>query len=85
MEGSLIFDDADLIVDAATAGLGLCYVFEDRVAPHLETGALRCVLDDWCRPFPGFYLYYPGRRQLSPALAAFIDAIRVPPKVGKGR
>jgi len=85
VDGNLIFDDADLIVDAAAAGLGLCYVFEDRVAPHLETGTLRCVLDDWCQPFPGFFLYYPGRRQVSPALAAFIEAIRGPSKARKGR
>jgi len=46
---------------------------------------LRCVLDDWCQPFPGFFLYYPGRRQVSPALAAFIEAIRGPSKARKGR
>jgi DNA-binding transcriptional LysR family regulator len=43
------------------------------------------VLKDWCAPFPGFFLYYPGRRQQSPALAAFIDAIRVAAKATKGR
>jgi DNA-binding transcriptional LysR family regulator len=43
------------------------------------------VLEDWCPPFPGFFLYYPGRRQVSPALAAFIDTIRVPAKARKGR
>jgi DNA-binding transcriptional LysR family regulator len=43
------------------------------------------VLADWCPPFPGFYLYYPGRRQVSPALAAFIDAVRVPSHVKKRR
>jgi DNA-binding transcriptional LysR family regulator len=50
-----------------------------------RTGALTRVLDDWCPPFPGFFLYYPGRRQVSPALAAFIDAIRLPAKPRKGR
>jgi DNA-binding transcriptional LysR family regulator len=43
------------------------------------------VLEDWCPPFPGFFLYYPGRRALSPALAAFIDAIRVPTKRRRDR
>jgi DNA-binding transcriptional LysR family regulator len=43
------------------------------------------VLEDWCPPFPGFFLYYPGRRQVSPAPAAFIDAIRVPAKARKSR
>jgi hypothetical protein len=52
------------------------------VTSLVEAGALTRVLEDWCAPFPGFFLYYPGRRQLSPALAALIDAIRVPVKRG---
>lgn len=60
-------------------------VIEDQVASLLRAGALCRVLEDWCPSFPGFFLYYPGRRQVSPALAAFIDAIRVPPKARKGR
>jgi DNA-binding transcriptional LysR family regulator len=78
VEGPLIFDTAGMIVDAALAGVGLGYVLEDRAHEHVKSGALVRVLADWCPPFPGFHLYYPGRRQLSPALAAFIDAIRVP-------
>ena len=75
----------DIVIDAALAGVGLAYLFEDQVATLLEAGALVRVLEDWCPPFPGFFLYYPGRRQVSPALAAFIDAIRVPAKTRKGR
>jgi DNA-binding transcriptional LysR family regulator len=78
VDGPLIFDAGGMVVDAALAGVGLGYVLEDRAREHLKTGALVRVLADWCPPFPGFHLYYPGRRQLSPALAAFIDAIRVP-------
>jgi DNA-binding transcriptional LysR family regulator len=51
----------------------------------VQAGALARVLEDWCQPFPGFFLYYPGRRQVSPALAAFIDAIRVPAKTRSHR
>ena len=77
VEGSLIFDAGVMVMDAALAGLGLGYVLEDRAREHLRSGALVRVLADWCPPFPGFHLYYPGRRQLSPALAVFIEAIRV--------
>jgi len=85
VEGPLVFDDEGFIIDAALAGLGLAYVIEDQVASLLRAGALSRVLDDWCAPFPGFFLYYPGRRQVSPALAAFIEAARVPAKSRKGR
>jgi DNA-binding transcriptional LysR family regulator len=80
VEGPLISGDEGIIVDAAVSGMGLAYLIEDQVASLLQAGALARVLEDWCQPFPGFFLYYPGRRQLSPALAAFIDAIRVPAK-----
>jgi DNA-binding transcriptional LysR family regulator len=84
VDGPLVFDDEDLIIDAALAGVGLAYVIEEQVVSLLQAGALARVLEDWCQPFPGFFLYYPGRRQVSPALAAFIDAIRVPAKPRKG-
>jgi DNA-binding transcriptional LysR family regulator len=47
-----------------------------QVAPHLASGALESVLDDWCPSFPGFHLYYPSRRQVTQALRAFIDAMK---------
>lgn len=77
VEGPLVFDSGGMVLDATLAGVGLGYVLEDRATDAFRSGALKRVLTDWCPPFPGFYLYYPGRRQLSPALAAFIDAIRV--------
>jgi len=77
VEGPLIFDDEEMVLDAALSGAGLAYVLEDQVASLLEAGALSRVLEDWCPPFPGFFLYYASRRQISPAFAAFIDAIRV--------
>lgn len=83
VEGPLAFDDADMAIDAAVAGLGIAYVLEDRAAPLAKSGALVRVLEDWCAPFPGFFLYYPGRRQVSPALAALIEAIRQRPTAAK--
>ena len=84
VEGPLVFDDEEMVLDAALAGVGLAYLIEDKVAPLLKAGSLSRVLEDWCPPFPGFFLYYPGRRQVSPALRAFVDAIRVPAKARKG-
>ena len=80
VDGPLVFDDEDMVIDAALADVGLAFVIEDQVASLIQAGALKRVLADWCSPFPGFYLYYPGRRQLSPALAALIDAVRLPVK-----
>jgi len=85
VEGPLIFDDEGMVTDAALAGVGLAYLFEDQVATLVRAGALTRVLEDWCPPEPGFFLYYPGRRQVSPALTSFIDAVRVPVKIRKGR
>jgi len=76
VEGPLVFDDGGMVLEAVLAGIGLGYVMEERALPYLQTGRLVRVLDDWTPPFPGFYLYYPGRKQASAALAAFIDAIR---------
>jgi DNA-binding transcriptional LysR family regulator len=73
-----------MVLDAALAGMGLGYLVEERVASLLQAGALSRVLEEWCPPFPGFFLYYPGRRPGSPALAAFIDTVRLPASA-KGR
>ncbi|MBR8320634.1 MULTISPECIES: LysR family transcriptional regulator [Burkholderia cepacia complex] len=67
----------ELMVDAAIAGTGVLYLFEDWVRPHFESGALEPVLEPWWRPFSGPFLYYPGRRLVPPALRAFIDFIKV--------
>ena len=71
-----MFDDGGMVLDAVLAGAGLGYVLEERATSHVKSGALTLVLADWCPPFPRFHLCYPGRRQISSALAAFIDAIR---------
>lgn len=76
VEGSLILNDANLVVDAAKSGVGIAYIFQDRVKDELAQGTLVSVLDDWCPSYPGFFLYYPRQRQMRPALRAFIDFIR---------
>jgi DNA-binding transcriptional LysR family regulator len=77
VSGSLNVDDLDLVIQAALDGAGLAWVAEDRIAEHLATGNLVRVLEDWCPPFPGFFLYYPSRKQQPAALAAVIDTFRL--------
>jgi DNA-binding transcriptional LysR family regulator len=77
VNGPLIVDDVDLVIRAALDGVGLAYLGEDRAAPYLDSGALVRVLEQWCQPFPGFFLYYPSRRQQPGALSAVIDALRL--------
>ncbi|MCJ2184914.1 LysR substrate-binding domain-containing protein [Novosphingobium sp. 1949] len=66
----------DLLVEAAMAGLGVVRLFEDWLAPAMQSGALERILDEWDEPFSGPMLYYSGRRQLPPPLRAFIDFTR---------
>jgi DNA-binding transcriptional LysR family regulator len=67
---------ADLAVEAAIAGTGIIYLFEDWLRPHLARGALEPVLEPWWQPFSGPFLYYPGRRLLPAPLRAFVDFIK---------
>ena len=76
VDGQLVFNNSATILIAALAGLGLSYVPEDVTAPHLAGGRLKRVLEDWCPPFPGYHLYYPSRRQSSPAFTLLVDALR---------
>lgn len=76
VEGQLVLNDVALILDAAVAGHGLAHLVEDRVVPLEANGSLMRVLEDWCEPFDGYYLYYPSRRQPSPAFALLLDALR---------
>ncbi|MFP1678291.1 LysR family transcriptional regulator [Alloalcanivorax sp. C16-2] len=77
VDGQLVFNTSPPIVDAALHGLGIAFLPEQEFAPHLEAGRLERVLDDWCEPFPGYYLYYPSRRQPSPAFSLVLNALRV--------
>ena len=76
VDGQLAFNDARLMIKAARAGLGLAYVFEDLVTAEIEVGGLVPVLRDWSPPFTGYHLYYPSRRQQSPAFALLVEALR---------
>ncbi len=77
--GSLIVNEPEVAVQAAVAGVGLAFVFRYQLQAALAAGKLIPVLKDWtARRFPGFYLYYPGRRQMPPALRAFVDFIGRP-------
>jgi DNA-binding transcriptional LysR family regulator len=76
VEGQLVFNTMMLRLNAVLAGLGLAYLPEDQVQAHLADGQLIQVLEDWCAPFPGYHLYYPSRRQVAPAFAVLVDALR---------
>ncbi|QEZ43020.1 LysR family transcriptional regulator [Cupriavidus oxalaticus] len=85
VDGQLIFNTSPGMVDAAVVGLGIAFLPEEEFAPHLEDGRLVRVLEDWCPPFPGYYLYYPSRRQPSPAFSLVVNALRVAPPPGPKR
>jgi len=76
VQGPLTLGDQDIMRDAVLQGDGLGYLFEDQVRDEIETGKLVRVLEDWCPYYPGFFLYYPSRRQLPTALRAFIDFVK---------
>ncbi len=76
VEGQLVFNNIAMRLNAALSGLGLAYLPEDCVRRYVEEGRLIRVLDDWCPPFAGYHLYYPSRRQTSPAFALFVNALR---------
>jgi DNA-binding transcriptional LysR family regulator len=76
VDGQLVLNRSDLIVNAALAGFGVAYIPEDLVQQHIAEGRLVHVLGEWSPPFPGYHLYYPGRRKSSPAFSLLVDALR---------
>jgi DNA-binding transcriptional LysR family regulator len=76
VDGQLTYNTSAQMLSAALAGLGLAYVPEGLADAHLAKGRLRRVLEDWCLPYSGYHLYYPSRRQSSPAFALLVDALR---------
>ncbi len=76
VEGQLVFNNTGMILRAAKAGFGLACLIEDHVAEAVAEGSLERVLEDWCGPFPGYHLYYPSRRQPSPAFSLLVEALR---------
>ena len=76
VDGQLIFSSIRLAVDAAVRGYGIAFVPEDSIAAHVDRGALVRVLEDWCPLISGFHLYYPSRRQHSPAFQVVAELLR---------
>jgi DNA-binding transcriptional LysR family regulator len=76
VDGQLVFNTGLLRMNAVLAGLGLAYVPEDIVKREIADGRLIRVLADWCAPFAGYHLYYPSRRQPTPAFAVLVEALR---------
>lgn len=75
--GQLTLNSTPHMVQAALAGLGLAFLPEEEFSPYIEQGQLIRVLEDWCEPFDGYYLYYPSRKQPSPAFALVLEALRL--------
>lgn len=76
VDGSLVVDDQDMMVEAALLDAGFAFAFEDQILQHVEEGRLMRVLEDWCPYYTGFYLYYPSRRQMPATLRAFVDFVK---------
>lgn len=76
VEGQVVFNNVALRLNAALGGIGIGFLPEDLVRTHLADGRLVRLLEDWCTPFPGYHLYYPSRRQASPAFALVVNALR---------
>jgi len=76
VDGQLIFNTATMVCKAAVEGLGIAYLPEDMTADAVAGGQLTRALEDWTPPFAGYHLYYPSRRQQSPAFALLVEALR---------
>jgi DNA-binding transcriptional LysR family regulator len=76
VDGQMVFNNLALRLQSALDGLGLAFMPEDQVRPHIEAGRLVAVLDDWCPATSGYHLYYPSRRHPSPAFTLMVDALR---------
>lgn len=76
VDGQLTFNLLPERIDAALSGFGIACVPEDMVQEYIKSGKLIQVLQEWCPTFPGYYLYYPSRKQHPPAFALLIDALR---------
>ncbi|PVM92056.1 LysR family transcriptional regulator [Caulobacter radicis] len=76
VDGQLVVNTIRQRLDGALQGLGLAYMPQDVAAPHLASGDLARVLEDWCEPFSGYHLYYPSRRHASPAFSKLAEALR---------
>lgn len=82
VDGQLTFTSIALSIDAAVRGYGIAFVPEEAARPAIHRGELVALLDEWCPLIPGFHLYYPSRRQQSPAFQVIVDALRHRPTSG---
>jgi DNA-binding transcriptional LysR family regulator len=73
VDGPLIANDPEVMLRAVLDGVGIGYIYDRQVRPYIVTGKVVHLLQEWTPPFPGFYLYYPSRRQMPAALRAFVD------------
>ena len=76
--GRLSVGDSELGLRAALDGVGLVFLPEFRLRPHIDAGRLQLAMEDWCPPSTGLMMYYPRQRRMSSALRAFIDMARLP-------
>jgi DNA-binding transcriptional LysR family regulator len=76
-QGPASFDDPELVIQAALSGVGIGTAMEDSLRDLIAEGRLVQILKDWCPSFPGYFLYYPSRRNQPAALAALIDSLRM--------
>lgn len=76
VRGQAVFTNVHHMLAAALDGVGVTFLPESLVAPHVEAGRLVSVMEDWCPSFPGLHAYYPSRRHSSRALGLVIDALR---------
>jgi DNA-binding transcriptional LysR family regulator len=80
IDGKLIVDDIDLSIQAVVGGAGLAYLLYDYIASDVDNGRLVTVLDDWTPRLSGFFLYYSSRKQMTPALRAFVEFLKLESK-----
>jgi DNA-binding transcriptional LysR family regulator len=76
VEGQLVFNTGRMLLRAALDGAGLVFMTEGELEPYFKDGRLVRVLEDWCEPFSGYHLYYPSRRQSTPAFSLIVNALR---------
>ncbi len=83
VDGQLTFNGIFQVQEAALAGFGIAYLLESQIRNHLDSGELEAVLEDWSPAFSGYHLYYPSRRQPTPAFATLVEALRYRPGLGE--
>ena len=76
VNGPVVLDDVELMVQAALDGVGIAFTLEEQVKGLLAGRRLVRVLEDWCAPFPGYFIYYPSRRNQPPGLSVLVEALR---------